>query len=104
MNNMAFVAIKMGRRQGARSGAYLKRYVTDPAGAGQPPAHFHRNPPGRGQLAVFPPPRRILTYQCRYARRPRLEKQPTDPAAAGRKPCYSWDRTLKSWRKKRQLR
>ena len=29
INNMAFVAIKMGRRQGARSGAYLSRYVTD---------------------------------------------------------------------------
>ena len=29
INNMAFVAIKMGRRQGARSGAYLDRYVTD---------------------------------------------------------------------------
>jgi hypothetical protein len=29
MNNLAFVAIKMGRRQGARSGAYLNRYVTD---------------------------------------------------------------------------
>jgi hypothetical protein len=29
MNNMAFVATKMGRRQGARSGAYLDRYVTD---------------------------------------------------------------------------
>jgi hypothetical protein len=29
MTNMAFVAIKMGRRQGARSGAYLNRYVTD---------------------------------------------------------------------------
>jgi hypothetical protein len=26
---MAFVAIKMGRRQDARSGAYQKRYVTD---------------------------------------------------------------------------
>src|SRR5262252_7651817 len=26
---MAFVAIKMGRRQGARSGAYLNRYATD---------------------------------------------------------------------------
>ena len=26
---MSFVAIKMGRRQGARSGAYLDRYVTD---------------------------------------------------------------------------
>jgi hypothetical protein len=29
INNVAFVAIKMGRRQGARSGAYLDRYVTD---------------------------------------------------------------------------
>ena len=29
INNMAFVAIKMGRRQGARSGTYLNRYVTD---------------------------------------------------------------------------
>jgi hypothetical protein len=27
---MAFVAIKMGRRQGTRSGAYLNRYVTIP--------------------------------------------------------------------------
>jgi hypothetical protein len=26
---MAFVAIKIGRRQGARSGAYLNRYATD---------------------------------------------------------------------------
>ena len=29
INNVAFVAIKMGRRQGVRSGAYLNRYVTD---------------------------------------------------------------------------
>jgi hypothetical protein len=28
-NSMYFVAIKMGRQQGARSGAYLNRYVTD---------------------------------------------------------------------------
>jgi hypothetical protein len=28
-NSMPFVAIKMGRRQGARSGAYLNRYATD---------------------------------------------------------------------------
>jgi hypothetical protein len=47
------VAFKMGRRAGlgltaraglAVGGAYLKRYVTDPAAAGQPPAHFQRNP------------------------------------------------------------
>ena len=58
-------------------GAYLERYVTDPAGAGQPPAHFHRNPLGRGQLAVFPRCS-LLTYRFRYDRRSRLEKQPTD--------------------------
>src|ERR1700678_3978765 len=99
MNNVAFVAIKMGRRQGARSGAYLDRYVTDPAAAGQPPTHSHRNPSGRGQLAVFPRCS-LLTYQFRYARRSRLEKQPTDPVGTGRKPRYSWDRTLK-WHKRR---
>src|SRR5215831_3433048 len=58
-------------------GAYLERYVTDPAAAGQPPAHFHRNPPGRGQLAVFPRCS-LLTYRFRYDRRSRLEKRPTD--------------------------
>ena len=58
--------------------------------ATQPPAHFQRNPPGRGQLAVFPRCS-LLTYQFRYARRSRLEKQPTDRR---RKPCYLWDRTL----------
>src|SRR5271155_5507448 len=58
--------------------------------ATQPPAHFHRNPPGRGQSAVFLRCS-LLTYQSRYARRSRLEKQPTDRR---RKPCYSWDRTL----------
>src|SRR6516164_6543825 len=60
-----------------KEGAYPERYVTDPAAAGQPPAHFHRNPPGRGQLAVFPRCS-LLTYRSRYARRSRLEKQPTD--------------------------
>src|SRR6266436_1719134 len=45
--------------------------------ATQPPAHFQRNPPGRGRLAVFPRCS-LLTYQSRYARRSRLEKQPTD--------------------------
>src|SRR3974390_3033447 len=49
-------------------------------------AHFHRNPPGRGQLAVFLRCS-LLTYPFRYDRRSRLEKQPTDPAAAGRKAC-----------------
>src|SRR6516225_4187509 len=45
--------------------------------ATQPPAHFQRNPPGRGQLAVFP--RCSLDpYESRYGRFARLEKQPTD--------------------------
>jgi hypothetical protein len=59
------------------------------------PASLFKHPsfPGRGQLAVFPRCS-LLTYQFRYARHSRLEKQPTDPAAAGRKPCYLWDETL----------
>src|SRR5260370_42555544 len=57
--------------------------------ATRPPAHFQRNPPGRGRLAVFPRCS-LITYRSSYARRPariatrsvaggsRLEKQPTD--------------------------
>jgi hypothetical protein len=45
--------------------------------ATQPPPDFQRNPPGRGRLAVFPRCS-LITYQSRYARRSRLEKQPTD--------------------------
>jgi hypothetical protein len=37
----------------------------------------HRNPPGRGRLAVLPRCS-LLTYQSTYARGSRLEKQPTD--------------------------
>jgi hypothetical protein len=33
-----------------------------------PPADFQRNPPGRGRLAVFPPPWRIDPYESRYGR------------------------------------
>ena len=36
--------------------------------ATQPPAHFHRNPLGRGRFAVFPPPQRIDPYGLRYGR------------------------------------
>ena len=43
-------------------------------------------------MAVFPRCS-LLTYQFRYARRSRLEKQPTDRR---RKPRYLWDRTLDS--------
>jgi DHA1 family tetracycline resistance protein-like MFS transporter len=50
-------------------------------------------------MAVFPRCS-LLTYRFRYACRycqsgsDRLGKQPTDPAAAGRKTCYFGDRTL----------
>src|SRR6266446_6448009 len=61
-----------GKAQGGRiSESIRNRRAT------QPPAHFQRNPPGRGRLAVFPRCS-LLTYQSRYARRSRLEKQPTD--------------------------
>jgi hypothetical protein len=88
MNNLAFVAIKMGRRQGARSGAYLNRYVTDEQRGRRP--IFIATLRAAGQLAVVPRCS-LLTYQSRYARRSRLEKPPTDQR---RKPCYFADRTL----------
>jgi hypothetical protein len=58
LNPLGFVAFKMGRLRGGQSrtdakGAYLNRYVTDPAAAGKQSTHFQRNPTGRGQLAVF---------------------------------------------------
>ena len=50
INNIAFVAIKMGRRQGgpSRTGGRgrISRLIRN-RGATQPPAHFHRNPPAR---------------------------------------------------------
>src|SRR6516165_1577990 len=62
--------------------------------ATQPPAHFHRNPLGRGQLAVFLRCS-LLTYRFIYARHSRLEKQPTDPAAAGRSVSCFMTRRIK---------
>ena len=57
--------MKMGRRlsRGRGIGYVSIRYAPSsrPAAAG-PAAHFDRNPPGRGQLAVFLPPRRITPY------------------------------------------
>ena len=71
----------MGRRQGGPSrtggGGSISEPIRD-RGATQPPAHFHRNPLGRGQLAVFPrllAPTRMTQI---WALRSRLEKQPTD--------------------------
>jgi len=61
-----------GKARGGRISKLIRN-----RGATQPPAHFHRNPLGRGQLAVFPRCS-LLTYRFRYARRSRLEKQPTD--------------------------
>jgi hypothetical protein len=58
--------------------------------ATQPPAHFHRNPLGRGQLAVFP--RCSLDpYDSDMGLRSRLEKQPTD---LRQNTSYFGDRTL----------
>src|SRR5258708_872189 len=79
-------AVRAGLALGGRISESIRNRRATP-----PPAHFHRNPPGRGQLAVFPRCS-LLTYQFRYARRSRLEKQPTDRR---RKPCYLWDRTLR---------
>src|SRR5262249_49062732 len=63
-------------RAGLAVGGRISRAIRNRR-ATQPPAHFHRNPPGRGQLAVFPRCS-LLTYRFRYDRRSRLEKQPTD--------------------------
>src|SRR6201993_2295525 len=78
--SICFVEIKMGRRQGGPSRTGGRGRVSKSIRnrrATQPPAHFHRNPLGRGQLAVFPRCS-LLTYRFRYARRSRLEKKPTD--------------------------
>src|SRR5215467_10623605 len=84
-------------RAGLAVGGRISRAIRNRR-ATQPPAHFQRNPLGRGQLAVFPRCS-LLTYRFRYARRyrqsgsDRLEKQPTD---LRRKACYFGDRTLVS--------
>ncbi len=65
-------AVRAGLAEGGRiSKSIRNRRAT------QPSAHFQRNPPGRGRLAVFPRCS-LPTYRFRYARRSRLEKQPTD--------------------------
>ena len=59
------VAFKMGRRQGVEAGRISKSIRN--RRATRPPAHFQRNPPGRGRLAVFP--RCSLgPYRSRYGR------------------------------------
>src|SRR5258705_9967196 len=76
-------------RAGLALGGHISKSIRNRR-ATRPPAHFHRNPVGRGRLAVFPRCS-LLTYRFRYARRSRLEKQPTD---LRRKTCYFGDRTL----------
>src|SRR3984893_8284969 len=83
---------KRARGKVDRAGLTVGGRISEPIcnlRAPPPPAHFQRNPPGRGRLVVFPRCS-LLTYQSRYARRPariatrsvagglRLEKQPTD--------------------------
>jgi hypothetical protein len=72
---MAFVAIKMGRRQGARSGAYLNGYATDEQRSRRP--IFIATLRATASWLFFRVAR-FLTYEFTYARRSRLEKQSTD--------------------------
>src|SRR5215470_11411190 len=82
-----------GKARGGRISKLIRN-----RGATQPPAHFHRNPLGRGQSAVFPRCS-LLTYRFRYARRSRLEKQPTDRR---RKSCLfrGQDTSEKTWQRR----
>jgi hypothetical protein len=87
-NSMYFVAIKMGRRQGARSGAYLNRYVTDEQ-RGRRPIFIATLRAGAGW------PFFCVALSARIdsdmGARSRLEKQPTD---FRQNICYFGDRTL----------
>src|SRR6267143_6169993 len=84
---MYFVAIKMGRRQGARSGAYLNRYVTDEQRSRRP-IFIATLRAGAGWLFF------CVAHSTRMiqigALRSRLEKQPTD---SRQNICYFGDRT-----------
>jgi hypothetical protein len=54
INSMAFVAIKMGRRSGScrTRGGRISESIRNRR-ATPPPAHFHRNPPGRVASWLF---------------------------------------------------
>jgi len=85
----------MGWRQGARSGAYLNRYVTDEQRSRRP--IFIATLRAVASWLFFRVARSTRMNQI-WALRSRLEKQPTDPAAAGRKSRYLWDRTLEPYK------
>jgi len=72
----------VGKARGGRiSKSIRNRSGSRLAAAGQPPAHFQRNPLGRGQLAVFPSGgcrTRSARMDSDMGARSRLEKQPTD--------------------------
>jgi hypothetical protein len=91
---MALVAIKMRRRQGARSGAYLNRYVTDEQ-RGRRPIFIATLRAAAGWL-LFRVARSLRINQDMLV--VRALKNPTDQR---RKPCYFADRTLgfrcKTW-------
>jgi hypothetical protein len=70
-----FVAIKMGRRQGARRARIPKRYVTDEQRSRRP-IFIATLRAAAGWL--FFGVARSLRIKSRYTRRSRLEKQPTD--------------------------
>jgi hypothetical protein len=90
----------MGRRSGGcrtRGGSVSQ---TDPAAAGPPSAHFHRNPLGRSQLTVFRSGgcrtlstciSKIWVFVTASPARTALKKQPTDLAAARQSTSYFGD-------------
>jgi hypothetical protein len=89
---MAFVAIKIGRRQDVRRERILTDTRPTPRARDRRPIFIATLWAAAGWL--FFRVARSGRTKFRSARRSRLEKQPTDPAAAGRKPCYFRDRTL----------
>jgi len=74
------------REEGAYPKAIRNRRAT------QPPAHFHRNPPGRGQLAVFPRCS-LLTYEVKNTLVARALKN--SQLTSGETYTYFGDSTLK---------
>ena len=85
---MYLVAIKMGRRQGARSGAYLNRYVTDEQ-RGRRPILIATRWAGAGWLFFCVAHSTRMSQIWALVRA--LKKQPTD---LRQNACYFGDKTL----------